>query len=130
MTIFNEIKLSWEGREYVIPSDNVMKIIAKVEDVITLSDLSKCATNKTLPLAKLSQAYALILQHAGVQGVDEEKVYAGMFSANLQENAQRAVTTLLMLMIPPSHLQRLAEEGASQGKVVAVGVRSSRKRTK
>lgn len=130
MTIFNEIKLSWEGREYVIPPDNMMRIIAKVEDVVTLSDLSRCAINKTLPLAKLSQAYALILQHAGVVGVDEEKVYAGMFSSNMQENAQRAVTTLLMLMIPPSHMQRLAEEGSAQGKVEATGDLSSKKRTK
>lgn len=115
-SIFNEIKLEWDGREYVIPPDQVMKLIASVEGIVTLAELSKASQNQSLPLAKLSQAYEVILNYAGCR-VTAEDIYMKMFGGDMQRHAQEAVTTLLVMMIPPKHLQRSAEEvAASKGK--------------
>lgn len=122
MSIFSEIKLKWGDKEYTIAPDNVMQCIAKVEDVVTLAELGRMAEKRTLPLAKLAAAFAVVLEHAGAR-VSAEDVYAGMFSGGdgMQIHAQDAVTTLLVMMIPPDHLKKTAEE-AGKGKEKAADV--------
>jgi len=129
MAIFEEIRLSWNGREYKIPPDRVMQAIAKIEDHVTLVELHTYGLNGTAPLAKLSMAYAALLQHAGAD-VNADDVYASMFvSGEMQKNMIDATQTMLMLMIPPQHLLKKGDE--SVGKSTATGgARSLKKRTK
>lgn len=106
MAIFEPITLTWQGKEYVIPPDQVMRGIAKVEDIITLVQISRCFENRDLPLAKISQAYGVILRHAGARVADEE-IYSELFgSGELQQRAVQAINTLQMMMIPPEHLRK------------------------
>jgi hypothetical protein len=120
MAIFEAIKLTWKGVDYEIPPDQVMRGIARIEDVFTLGELSRHMARGTLPLAKIAQAYGVALRHAGA-AVSDEDVYAGMFSgdaAELQKRGLAAVNTLLVMMMPPEHLrakepEKKAEAGAA-----------------
>jgi hypothetical protein len=125
MSIFAEVKLKWGEREYTIAPDDMLRCIAKVEDVITLAELHAFQQREALPYAKLAMAFAIMLQHAGAQ-VTEMDVYDAMFrnepGTDRRELAMRAVRQLLVLMIPPEHLRKApTEEEAAQveGKSVA-----------
>lgn len=127
MAIFEDVRLSWKGREHRIAADRVLRVIAAVEDVITLGALHRAMTAGSLPLAKLATAYAIVLRHAGVD-VTEEEVYAGMFSAgDMKERAVGAVALLQTLMIPPESLRKA--EAAGNGAAAAERAGSSPKRT-
>lgn len=105
MAIFEEVKLTWNGRDFVIPPDQVLPCIAKVEDVLTLAQLWRAMERQALPLAKLAQAYGMVLRHAGAV-VSDEDVYAALFtSGEMQARARDAVLTLQVMMIPPEHLR-------------------------
>jgi hypothetical protein len=130
MAIFEEIRLRWDGREFVVTPDRVMACIAKIEDHITLVELKGYAERGTAPLGKLASAFAAVLRHAGARVTDEE-VYAGMFrSGAMQTQCKVAIETLLLMMIPPQSLQdAVAGEDAPTGKVRAAAP-SSRKRSR
>lgn len=121
MAIFEPIVLAWNGRDYTIPPDQVMRAIAKVEDVFTMAQLNGHMQRADIPLAKLACAYAAVLRHAGARVTDEE-VYDGMFSGGataLQTRALAAMSALLVMMIPPAHLRQKVEEKTAQGKAEA-----------
>lgn len=107
MAIFQEIGLTWKGREFIVPPHQVMGLIAEVEEKITIEDL---ALGKGVKRAKLSGAYAAALRYAArVSGapcsVDDEDVYASLFGGDFAASTQIIIETLLRLMIPPEHLQ-------------------------
>jgi hypothetical protein len=125
VAIFEQITLTWKGREYVIPPDNVLRCIAMVEDVLPLGVLAQSATGD-YKLAKLAAAFAVALRYAGAKVTDEE-VYSGMFEgqgADLAAKARAYVFALQAMMIPPEQLR-------SSEKTDAAGARaaSSQKRT-
>lgn len=101
MSIFDEIVLTWNGKEYKIPPGQVMGAIARIEDVLTLKELGGYAQRNDVPLAKVSQAYGVVLRYAGAHVKDEE-VYAALFDGNTQQAIIRSVETLLLMMIPPT----------------------------
>lgn len=104
MSIFKDVKLAWKGEIYTIKADSIMRLLAKLESEISLSDLS-CANGKP-PLAKISIAYALALSHAGAS-VTDEQVYAEMFGDGDVSAATMsgAITGLMFLMTPPDSYQ-------------------------
>lgn len=118
--IFQPVALTWGGREYVIPPDQVLKAIAIVESILTLGQLHNAMMAGAVPFAKLSQAFAAVLRYAGAQ-VSAEEVYAAMFQGGdeMRTRAMHAIQALQMLMIPPVHLQQraAAQEGSTEGKV-------------
>lgn len=119
MPLFEEVRLKWNGAEYVIPPDNVLTAIAKIEDVLTLGELANYQGRGRLPLAKLAIAFGAVLRHAGCRVKDEE-VYAVMFGnggQDLQRESYVAVFTLQRMMIPPPSLQ--AAPGKVEGGVAA-----------
>lgn len=128
MDIFKEVKLQWNGKEYVIPPNAVMMCIAKVEDVVTLAELVRYSNRNTMPLAKLAQAFGVVLRYAGAN-VSDDEIYLGMFAdGDMKEKANNAITTLLVMMMPPAHL---AKFGGTAGKAEATpDARSSKKPTK
>lgn len=112
MSIFSPIKLSWDGKEYVIPPSRVMRTIASIEDVLTLGELQAFYERKTAPMAKLARAYALVLEMAGAR-VTDEQVYEGMFGEGSQEVVSGAIAGLLAMMLPPKALAPLPQQAAS-----------------
>lgn len=102
MAIFEDVTFGWKGVEKTVPANQIMKLIAKVEDQITLQELGR---ESGPPMAKVAMAYAVALHHAGFTGVKSDEVYASMFKSEGAEDAAAAVTTLLMLMVPPETYQ-------------------------
>lgn len=119
MSVFEAIHLTWNGKDYTIPPDNVLQAIAKIEDVLTLGQIATFINDGKLPLAKLAICTARLLRHAGVE-VRDEAVYAAMFSGAGRELQQRALgwaMTLYRMMIPPEALR--SEPGKEPGKDAA-----------
>ena len=75
MSIFQDVTLGFTGEEYTIPHNKVMKLIAIVEDVVSLQDLTN---GKGPKMNKLAEAYAVALNYAGAK-VEVEEVYASLF---------------------------------------------------
>jgi hypothetical protein len=115
LSIFQDLKLEWDGKSYQIPARKMMETIAGVEEHITLKELFTAASQRgTIQLVRLARAWATVLQSAGAK-VSDEEVYSGMFGAKGagQQAVQDAITHLLMMMIPPDKLkewQNAAEE--------------------
>ena len=102
MSIFSEVAFHWNGEEYAVPADKVMGLIEVVEDVITLEELSN--QTKGVKRAVISKAFAVALRYAGANA-SQQDVYTAFFDASRAIDIQTAITALLMMMIPPEHLQ-------------------------
>lgn len=101
MSGFDKIELKWKGETYTVESNRVLRLIARVEEVVTVDELVKYAQRQTAPLAKLSMAYGAALRYAGVTVTDEE-IFESIFSGNSSAAVTQAVTGLLSMMIPKS----------------------------
>ena len=123
--VFEEVQLSWKGKDYAIAADNVLLAIQKLEDVLTLGELATSMSKGRLPLGKLSAAFGILLRHAGAE-VSNEEVYSAMFAdagKHLQQQAFAAALTLHKLMVPPEHLR------AAPGKPAAAPQRAGSSRS-
>lgn len=119
MPIFEDVRLSWEGRDYVIPADQVLRVIARLEDVVTLGALHRFLASGVLPLAKIAAAYGIALRAAGAE-VTDEHVYAGMFTGReLQKRAAAALTALQTMMIPPEAIRAQMGQAAGNARAAA-----------
>lgn len=114
MAVFEEVRFSWEGREYALNDDDqIMRLIWRLEEILPWPELGKARVD--LPLGKIASCYALALRHAGAKVTDAE-VLRGMFHGgeDLAERALKACVTLQALMIPPDHLkQKPGKPGAA-----------------
>lgn len=120
MSIFQEVAVPWEGKQFKIPPRDVLRCIAAVEGVITLGELATVCAGSSLPLARLAMAFGIILRFAGADASDED-VYDHMFKdagKEMQDRAIEASFVLHRLMVPPEHM-RAAEEKVAAGKKVA-----------
>jgi len=97
MSVFDDVKISFNGQDYTIKAGNVMQLIEVIEDYITLTDLQSAPK-----LTKLSAAYAAAINFAGGNATQED-VYASFFRDKI--SAQSIVSGLLMMMIQPEHLR-------------------------
>ena len=111
MSVFQPVTLAWQGKEYEIESDKVMMLIAKIEDVITLSEVYNYAQKGAAPVAKIAMAYGVALRYAGASVRDDE-VYKGLFGGG-DDSIPAALNALLAMMIPPEDLQ---QKGQPTGK--------------
>ncbi len=110
---FDDYVVFWEDKEYVIPARQMMGAIAKVEQVVTLSELQVYFQRQAAPLSLLAQAYGAVLRYAGAK-VDDQHVYAGMFGAGGADAASTVKTCLfglLELMVPPAARGNLKARG-------------------
>ena len=126
MSIFDDVRLSWAGKPYLIPAHRVLGAIARIEEVVTLQELSAYAARGTAPMAIIAKAYAAVLEYAGAS-VTAEEVYAGMFDPAAGGEVGAAVSGLLGMMIPPKRLQ---ETGTARGNVPRPGKAGQRSRKK
>lgn len=116
--MFQQLTYEWEGRSYVLPPDRVLRTIAAVEEVLTLGQLHNYQRQGTLPMAKLAQAFGIMLRAAGAM-VTDEQVYNGMFgegkATDVRDRMLAATVSLQMLMIPPERLKHFkAQQGNKQ----------------
>lgn len=103
--IFKTVTLTWKGKTYEVAPDQVMRLIAQIEDVITLTEL---LNPRGRPLAKISMAYGAALRYAGAQVRDDE-IYESMFTSGVSAEASAsAVSGLLSMMLPPSSVEAAA----------------------
>jgi|TARA_Y100000310_G_C20701393_1_gene830264 hypothetical protein len=98
--LFEDVTLVWKGEDYIIPANQVMRLIAKIEDIITLGRLSAGDP----PFGKVSQAFGVALRHSGANVTDEE-VYAALFDSE-GVSVIAAVELLLMMMMPPEAMRK------------------------
>ena len=98
---FKEVKLGWNGTEYVIEPDRVLGAIARIEDIVTLEELSRFGAKQSLPRAKLAMAFGAVLRYAGAKKLTDDDVYHGMFGDERSSaNMMAAVTALMAMMVP------------------------------
>jgi len=95
MSIFQDVVLVYDGSEYRVKARDVMTLIAKIEDVITIGEL----TSGNVKFAKLAMGYGEALRFAGAT-VEDAAVYKSIYTAKGVVSAQDAVGGLLALMIP------------------------------
>lgn len=107
MSIFKEVSLTWKGEEYIVSPDNVMGLIEVIEDVITLEEISA-----KINRSKISKAFACALRYAAQNStprkacnVTQQDVYTSLFAKDTGGNISGIITSLMMMMIPPEHLQ-------------------------
>jgi hypothetical protein len=101
MSVFKDVNLSFKGKEYKIPSSNILMAIAQVEEVVSLQDLLGGKIN----LSKLAMAFGLALVAGGYTGDAANEVYSSFFESEAAaKNSGDATTALLLMMIPPEHL--------------------------
>ena len=131
----NDVVLKWNGAAYPVAPDQIISLIARIEDVLTLFELQQMALRGTLPQGKIAKAYTIALNFAGCP-VTESEVYYGMFPQNEEEEnsdematAAHVVRGLMALMMPPKKLQgKLAPSGNSEAPRTSGG--KSKKRSK
>lgn len=109
MSVFEDVKLNWDGQEYTIPANRVMRLIQAVEDVVTLPELQDCILR--MRVARVSEAYAVMLRFAGAS-VTAEEVYAGIFESgeNMTETLTEAGALLYRLICPPDAFSKKKQE--------------------
>lgn len=127
MSIFEPVTFTWEGVDYTIPSDGIMKLIAGVEDIITLQEMALAVNQGKVKIAHIAQAYGLALRYAGCR-VTDEQVYKSMFSVSSQQAAIQSVQTLLLMMVPRDLQPTRGEPTKGKSKPAVNG--SSNRRTR
>jgi hypothetical protein len=98
--IFDPVTLTWKGADYEVAPDKIMGLIARIEEIVTLSEIHAAAQKGGMPLAKLAMAYGAALRYAGAKA-DDAEVYQGFFVAGSSGAIPAAVQALLMMMVPP-----------------------------
>ena len=123
MGVFSEVKITWKGEDYVVPPERVMRLIATIEDVVTIEELM----TPRLKRGKIAEAYGAALRFAGAK-VHDEEVYTTLFGAEAMVSTLAAIDGLMKMIIPPEHLQPKTEEkpkGNAGGKKSRKGSKSS-----
>jgi len=101
MSIFQTVTLSWGDKNYEIASDNVLSLIAIIEEHIRVVELHD--SSRGVPLVKLSRAYAAALNYAGCAEATPELVYESIYKTG-GDGPQLALNAIMMLMLPKSVL--------------------------
>jgi hypothetical protein len=104
MNIFDPVTLTWNGAEHEVAPDKIMGLIARIEEIVTLSEIHAAAQRGGMPLAKLAMAYGAALRYAGAR-LDDAEVYASFFNSESAESIPAAVSALLAMMVPPSRAE-------------------------
>lgn len=120
MAIFEEVRLTWKDKEFVIPPEAVLKGIAKVEDIVTLDELLEMQVSRRVKHVLVSQAYAALLRHAGAV-VEDGEVFRALYPSSLGGTdghlgrAKATLISLVFLMMPPEALREKSEDVKKDG---------------
>ena len=138
MGVFESVTLTWQGKDYQVPPNRLLRLIAAVEDKITLSQIVEMAARGQMKFALVAEAYAAALRVAGVKPVGPDDLFGLEVHAALFEGKEaitrwtETVDKLVRLMTPPQAMQNAPAKGAAQmGNGVPVATKgSSRKPSK
>jgi len=108
-SVFEPVKIKWDGEEYEIPANRVMGLIERIEDHISFADLG----GKNPKIGKISRAWAEVLRYAGA-AVSDDEIYMQMFDGATGGQIQTAVFGLMEIMIPPAYLQKKTPAGPAE----------------
>lgn len=131
MRKFADQRIEWKGKGYTIPANRIMPLLARVEGIITFTEMVEYSVRKTVPHAKIAMAYTEVLRYCGIE-VEDQDVYLAMFPSeedpdgNYMQAASRAITGLMNLMLPPDNVVRSVASGNGEAPVMSGA--SSKKR--
>jgi len=119
MAIFEDMKLGWNGADYVIPADRVLGAVAVIEEHMTFPEMMELVRHGKPSLVGLSRTWGAVLRYAGAEVTDDE-VYVGMFTGpTVSQRVIEAVNTLLLIMMPPTAIAAANAERAASGNLPA-----------
>lgn len=96
MSIFKPVVLKWKNQEYRVEANQILKLIAEIEEFVTLDELTSGKAHFT----KIAYGYHAALEFVGAK-VSADEVYQSLFPGGGEEGSTHAVSGLLALMIPP-----------------------------
>ena len=105
-SVFETVKIKWDGKEYEIPPDRMMGLIVRIEDHISFADLA----GKNPPMSRIAGAWSEVLRYVGVS-VSGEEVYRDMIKGASLAQIQTALFGLMEIMIPPDAVQKKTKAG-------------------
>ena len=124
-----DVTFNWKGTEYRVEAREVLPLIAKVEDVITLGELVDASNTGKIKTVQLARAFATALNFAGAKVTDEE-VRLGMFTGDKLQAIRSALMVLISMMVPPEALQDRETVGKKKAGAELPGGSSSKKHSK
>jgi len=114
---FEDVTLSWAGKDYVVPADRQLMLIAEIEDALSGPNNVPAVAVLTRPAgpghARLASAYGAALQYAGAE-VSEGEIYMALQedmadgNAGVQVKLQNATLGLLAIVSPPVYSRLMA----------------------
>ena len=96
--MFEQVSLSWKGRNVVISPNRVLGAIAVAEEHLTLSHIAKLRENPQP--GRVSLAYAAVLRYAGIE-VDDAEAYEAFCDPQTSAAEITAnIAALVQMMVP------------------------------
>ena len=120
---FEDVTLTWQGKDYVVPANRQMMLIAKIEDALggEAGDqaIAVLFRRNGVPHSRMAAAYGAALRYAGASVTDEE-VYISIH-ADIATQSRDAVAALvhrmlmgLVAIISPPTAKAIAEHDAGK----------------
>jgi hypothetical protein len=109
---FEDVTLGWQGQTYIVPANNQMALIAKIEDALSGDSgqqaLSILFRREGPPYSRLAAAFGAALRHAGARVTDAE-IYLSIQSDLVTKSKsdktvaiQNCIISLLSIISPPA----------------------------
>lgn len=109
MGAFDDVKMTWNGKDYTIPASSVFEVACRIEEVIPIPVLCKSLSDGTPSFTKVARAYGAALRFAGAN-VTDEQIYSGMFgSTERQSEIMVACQALLAVLLPKDVLEGMGK---------------------
>lgn len=102
MSIFKPVTLKWKGKEYTIPANEVLPVLADIETKMTFGELQQAAAvPEKAPLGTMSQVFGIALRAAGCKVSDEEVYFSIFHTDDAKADVGMVSVTIMQMMIPP-----------------------------
>jgi len=105
--MFEPIEIKYKDQTLTVPANKVLGLIASIEQHVNIVQLSDPAS---LSYVALARAYAAAIWYAGGKA-NVEEVYALLFEEGGASSVQSAITSLTMMMVPPSAIKQAEDSG-------------------
>jgi len=122
---FEDVTLSWQGAQYVVPANRQLMLIAKIEDALsaegTEQAISVLFRREGPPHSRLAGAFGAALRFAGAKVTDED-IYLAIQSDIAQKSPadvalalQVMVFSVISIISPPAARMISGEADAAEG---------------
>ena len=100
MSVFQDITFEFKDKEYTVKSNAVFRLIAQIDEIVTLSELLSQDKEAYVSPIKICEAFACCIRYAGGTAKAED-VYGELFGDN-PLNPRDVIVQLQMFVVPPS----------------------------